>query len=117
MLEHFKIYTKTFDFLLWVFPTVNKFPKSQRFVLGQQVENTVIEVLKGIIRANSERDKGKRESHLKEINTNLEILRSLLRLSYKLKFISHKQYEYAVEKADEIGRMLGGWMRTVRGEQ
>lgn len=115
MLEHFKIYTKTFDFLLWIFPTVNKFPKSQRFVLGQQIENTVIEVLKGIIQANSERDKEKREPHLKEINTNLEILRSLLRLSYKLKFISHKQYEYAVKEADEVGRMLGGWMKAVSG--
>jgi len=57
MFQDLVIFQKVYDLILWLYPAVNKFPKSQRFVLGQQIENTVLEILKGIIQANQERNK------------------------------------------------------------
>jgi len=57
MFQDLVIFQKVYDLILWLYPAVNKFPKSQRFVLGQQIENTVLEILKGIIQANQERVK------------------------------------------------------------
>jgi len=48
MYKNLAIFEKTYDLILWIYPTVNKFPKSQRFVLGQHIENTVLELLEGI---------------------------------------------------------------------
>ncbi len=31
---------KTYQFLLWLIPTVEKFPKSQRFLLGDYIQST-----------------------------------------------------------------------------
>ncbi len=111
MLRNLTIFEKTYELILWLYPTVNKFPKSQRFVLGQRIENTVLKILEGIIETNQERDK---IPHLKQISVELDKLRILIRLSKDLRFISVRQYGFAAEKINEIGEMLGGWINVCR---
>lgn len=108
MFEQLPIFEKTYQITRWLYPTINKFPKSQRFVLGQQIENTALSVLMGIIAANSERDK---VPYLKRVSTSLDTLRILIRLAKDLGFISVRQYAFAAERVNEIGKMLGGWMK------
>jgi four helix bundle protein len=105
MLDDLIIFQKIYDFLLWLYPIVNKFPKSQRFVLGQQIENSVLEMIKVIIRANQVIDK---KNYLEEASIKLDVSRILMRLAKDLRFISIKQYETAAEKINEIGRLLSG---------
>jgi len=105
------IFEKTYELTLWIYPTVNKFPKSQRFVLGQKIEETVINILEGIILANQEQNKSFK---LRKISVELDKLRIFMRLSKDLKFISVKQYGFVSEKINEIGKMLGGWMKSSR---
>lgn len=109
MFQNLAIFQKTYDLILWIYPTVNKFPKSQRFVLGQQIENAILKILQGIIEANQERSK---ISYLKQVSVELDKLRILIRLSKDLKFISIRQYGFVAEKVNEIGKMLGGWIKN-----
>ena len=111
MFQNLSIFEKTYELILWLYPTVNKFPKSQRFVLGQQIENTILEILKGIIQANSERNK---LPYLNQISVELDKLRILIRLSKDLKLINIKKYQFVAEKINEIGKMLGGWIKSYR---
>ena len=46
MLKDIPIFHKTYELMLWVYIAVNKFPKKQRFVLGQEIEKTAIKFLK-----------------------------------------------------------------------
>ncbi len=100
------------EVLLWLFQKVNSFPKKQRFVLGQRIENTGLEILKLIIQANNEKNIAKKMQSLKEINTQLEVLRSLLQISHELKFMNAKSLGFIISQIDEVGRMLGGWMKS-----
>ncbi len=109
MIDQLAIFEKTYQLILWLFPTVHKFPKAQRFVLGQQIENTALDLLRGIIAANQERD---RLFILKRVSVDLDTLRLLIRLAKDLDFISVRQYVFAAERVNEIGRLLGGWMRS-----
>lgn len=109
MFQNLPIFEKTYELILWLYLTVNKFPKSQRFVLGQQIEKTLLEILGGIIQANQEKNK---LPYLKKISVELDQLRILIRLSKDLKFISIRQYEFVAEKINEIGKMLGGWIKS-----
>lgn len=111
MFQNLAIFEKTYELILWLYPTVNKFPKSQRFVLGQRVENTVLKILEGIIQANQEINK---LPYLKQTSIDLDKLRILIRLSKDLKFISIKQYQFAAEMVNEIGKMLGGWIKSCK---
>ena len=111
MYQNLAIFEKTYELILWLYPAINKFPKSQRFVLGQQMENTALSILKGIVRANQERDK---RPHLEKISVELDVLRIFIRLAKDMKFISVRQYQFAAEKVNEIGKMLGGWLKSQR---
>ena len=111
MFQNLPIFEKTYELILWLYPTVNKFPKSQRFVLGQRIENTILRILEGIIDANQERNK---LSYLKQTSVELDKLRILIRLSKDLRFISIRQYGFGAGKINEIGKMLGGWIKSCR---
>lgn len=53
MKKEFIIYTKMLEVVLWLFEKVNTFPKKQRFILGQQIENSALLSLRYIIEANN----------------------------------------------------------------
>ena len=48
------IYQKYYDLMLYSLPIIGRFPKDQRFVLGQQIENQMLEIGKMIVHANKE---------------------------------------------------------------
>lgn len=106
MLDDLIIYQKTYDFMLWLHPVVAKFPKNQRFVLGQRIEMKTLDLIHSMIVANAERDKS---ATLKQASVELDELRILLRLSKDLHFVNVKQYGVAAEKLNEVGRLLAGW--------
>jgi len=108
MLSNLAILEKTYELILWLYPAVNKFPKSQRFVLGQRMENAMLGILEKIIMANQSTAK---TVYLKKASVQLDVLRILIRLSKDMHFISIRQYEFAAGKVNEIGKMLGGWMK------
>ena len=43
MLKDLIIYQKLYDLIMYAFPIVNRFPKNQRFVLAQQIENALLD--------------------------------------------------------------------------
>ena len=38
-----------YRFLLWLIPAVEKFPRSQKFLLGDRIQNTALDVLERLI--------------------------------------------------------------------
>jgi len=103
------IYQKHYDLMLYAFPIINKFPKSQRFVLGQQIQNEMVDIAKLIVEANKRRNK---VPTLYQIDVELEKLRLLIRLAKDMKMLAVRQYGLIAERVDEIGRLLGGWIKS-----
>ena len=104
------IFQKHFDLMVYSFPIIGRFPKDQRFVLGQQIENQMLDIGKMIVHANKLKQK---KAKLYEIDIELEKLRFLIRIAKDLKIITISKYGHHCERLDEIGRLLGGWMKTV----
>jgi len=71
----------------------------------------VLELLEGIIEANSQKDK---TFYLKNLSIKLDKLRILIRLSKDFKFISIRQYKFVSETINEVGKMLGGWIKSIK---
>ena len=112
MKPDFIIYTRMLEALQWIFVKVNTFPKKQRFVLGQQIETSALVCLRLIIQANNEKHAEKVRIKLEDLNTELEVLRSLLRIGFEMKFLSAKSLGYITKKIDEVGKMTGSWIKT-----
>ena len=97
------------QFLLWLVPTVEKFPRSQKFLLGDRIQATALDVLEALIEATYTRD---RRSHLARANLGLEKLRHFFRLAVELKHLDVRRYEHAARSLDEIGRLVGAWAKA-----
>ncbi len=102
--------TKTYDLLKWLMPAVSKFPKDKRYSLGQRIENKLLDILELLIKANYSKVK---LDILRTANLEIEVLRHLMRLSYDLRLINLKSYEYSSQQANEIGRLVGGWISSL----
>lgn len=104
------IYQRHYDLMIYSFPIVSRFPRDQRFVLGQQIQNQMVEIGKMLVHANKLKQK---RGKLYEIDIELEKLRLLLRLAKDLGLMSVKKYGHHCERTDEIGKLLGGWLKKV----
>ena len=111
MKKEFIIHTKMLEVALWLFEKANTFPKKQRFVLGQQIENSSLNCLRFIIEANDARCSAAILYKLKKLNTELAVLRDLVRMAYELKFLKAESWQYIIMQIDEVGKMRGGWAK------
>lgn len=113
MLHELTIYQKHYDLMLYAIPLLNKYPKSQRYILGQQTANVLLDIGRLIVQANREKGRDRLRS-LWEIDVKLEEFRLLIRLAKDLKMLAVKQYGLISEYASEVGKLLGGWMKQTR---
>jgi hypothetical protein len=51
---------------------------------------------------------------LNEANLGLERLRFFMRLSFELRLIDTRRYEHAARGLDDVGRLVGGWLKADR---
>ena len=107
--EDAKVIQKLYDVMLWYFQRVERFPRSQRFVVGDRIEVLLLDILDALIEAKYSRAP---RASLTEANLRLERLRYLTRLCVDLKLLTGSQYAFAAENVDAVGRQVGGWLRA-----
>ena len=100
---------KAYDFVLWLLPKVETFPRSHRFTIGERLSAQGLDVL--VILTEAAYTSGK-DDLLTQANRKINSTRLLLRLSKDLRLLSLDAYAFAAERLDEIGRMVGGWRRA-----
>ncbi len=101
-------------FLLWLIPTVERFPRSQKFLLGDRLQQTALDVLERLIEATYTKRRG---DPLAGANLGIEKLRFLCRLVHDLRYLDHRRYEHAARSLDETGRLVGGWQKVHRARE
>jgi hypothetical protein len=108
------IVTKAYDLTLWLLPRVQDFPRSSRFILGDRLIATMLDILEGLVEASHRRDK---RALLEDVSAKLDRLRFLIRLSHDLNLLNLKRYEHAAGVLTELGAMLGGWLKQQTGRE
>jgi len=98
--------------LVWLLGHTKKFPKHQRFVMAKRMEEAGLEFHDEIVLA-VKAPEG-RLAALGRADFHLERLKVYNRLAVKLELESFGQYEHLARVLDELGRLLGGWLRQAR---
>ena len=55
-----------------------------------------------------------KKEHLAIANGKLDLLKLLIRLCFEIRSIDQKAYITLEEQLQEVGKMLGGWLRSIR---
>lgn len=86
-------------------------PKQDRFTIYEKAEETIVDILAFFLEAGYMKGTGK-VSVLEKASVRLNILRFFVRTLKEVRSIDNKKYITLQEAIDEIGRMLGGWIRS-----
>ncbi|MBM2818233.1 MAG: hypothetical protein HW401_823 [Parcubacteria group bacterium] len=90
-----------------------KFPKHERYSLGEKIENSILEAIEILILANQS-SKYEKEKILLKANSKIELLKILFRISLNCQILDIKEYLEMENKLQEIGRMNQGWIKYSR---
>lgn len=89
---------------------VKNFPKSQRYIVGDKLENLLIENLHLIAKAYMMKNLAERINHLTRLQSNLEVIDTLIELAGQKRWIQGEgQLASILQLKDNIGRQASAW--------
>lgn len=107
------ILARTFDLLEWLLPKSERFPRIYRSTVTQRLMDASLDLQEALIAAESRPGRA-RMAALRNADAALGRLRIYLRLAHRWRWLSVGQYEHVSRMVAEIGRLLGGWLRSER---
>jgi len=102
----FTLYEKTHKLIF-------KFPKYERYCLGEKIEKTILDSVEIFILANQS-SKYEKTGLLLRANSKIELLKILFRIAMNCQMINMREYLELEGMLQEIGKMTQGWIKYSR---
>lgn len=110
--EDLIIYKQYVELINYTYKIIIKFPKSERFSLVEDIKKQTFLGFENVIRAYKLYNVEQKKENLLKIDISLKILKVLIRISYKNKYISNKNYLAWSKKISNICNLMGGWLKS-----
>jgi hypothetical protein len=88
-------------------------PKVTRQTLGSKVDSLLLELIESIILA-AYAKKPEKVAAVNKASTKLDAIKLFLKLCWRAKGIDSKKYANISQQLSELGKMLGGWQRSLQ---
>ena len=108
MMKESPLYAKSYDFVRWLIPQTVKFPREQRFVIASRLQDATFDYMEALYRATEKRQ---RYAVLLKADNQIKLIRFYLRLCHDLSLLNTRRFEHASRLLEEMGRLLGGWLK------
>lgn len=102
---------RIYDMILYGYPALEQMPKSQKFSLAQDIKHCMDKIMRLCITANKKYTK---KTSLQELDVEIAALKVYLRIAFDLQYLPPKKYEVWTGHVVEVGKMVGGWIRSQR---
>lgn len=93
----------------------NHFTKKHKYTLGGKIDQYFLETIELLLTAGY-LNKDQKLPYLKKAGIKLDLLKFFLQVSWELKVLNNRNYIILSEKLDQIGKMLGGWIKGLQKE-
>lgn len=103
--------SKTYDLLKWLIPLTLKLPRQQRFVIAAAIQQGTQTLMQRLLEAQRASTPTGRLMHA---DVALAQLRMQFRLAHDWSLITEGQFEHGAKLMDEIGRLLGTWLKAAK---
>lgn len=110
MPEEMVVFTRCYDLLAWLVPKVETFPRAYRFNVVQRLVGAALDMQEALLDAQGERALA-RAAALRRADASLAKVKLYLRLAHHWQWLTASQYEHVSRMANEIGRLIGGWVK------
>ena len=110
--EDLLIYKQYLELIFYTTNILIKFPKNERFGLNVDIRKATYNGLEDILYAYRVFDRKDKLKYLYELDIKLKFIKALIRIAYRKKYISSKNYLAWSKKIFHIGNLLGGWISS-----
>jgi hypothetical protein len=105
------IFKKAYDLYKTCYGYRADVPRQDKYAIWQRSEDAMIDIIENILFA-SQTKQAEKVPILERASVKLNLLRVFVRLMKETKVIDGKKYVALQGIIDEIGRMLGGWIKS-----
>ncbi len=104
------VHTRARSLLEWLVPLLGKFPREHRHGVARHMGVLAARVHDELIAARHISGT-ERAQALRRADIALDQLRQYLHLAWRWQWMSEGQLQHSAQLTEEIGRLLGGWLR------
>jgi hypothetical protein len=101
------------DMMKYAYQALRDIPRDYRYTLGADIRASMNQLLRLIVQCGKRYHK---RSTLEDLDVELDALRSLIHVAVENRVITVREFEHWSGLLNELGRMVGGWLRSVRAK-
>jgi hypothetical protein len=109
--DELPVVTEAYALAAGLIPAVDRMPRGLRSILGGEIVREAVALCACLHEAALH---GGRLEALRRADVHLTRIRVVARMAFDQKALSGGAYEAATVRAESVGRMLGGWIRSIR---
>ena len=107
---------KLFTLFKTTYQQLKRFPKKERYSLGESLEKGILHLLTQTFYIN-QLPYPLKENELFKLNAQIETLKRLFRLTREIGIWGEPEYLTVSAHTQEIGKMVGGWIRYLKSSR
>ena len=111
--EDFKLLQKVTDLMIYSYPILNTFPKIVRFSFAEDIRRQMDQLLELTIEEDARYIK---KTTIQNMDVANKKLQRYIQIAYELRYIDKHRYSVWSAKLVEIGKMIGGLLKSVSGK-
>lgn len=100
---------KICDMMDYAYKALAQFPKSEKFALAADIKRCMDQIMERSVEGLK---KYYKKTTLQQLDVELEKLRLYIRLSHSLGFLPDSKYDKWSAMVDELGSIIGSWMKN-----
>lgn len=105
------VYRDTYNLMLEVYLTTNKFTHEFKYSLGQDMKRDVLSLFRNLYRANRSSAK---QTYLEDFLSDFELLKVEMRLCVDLKLLPIRKMAQMSKLTDSIGKQVTSWRNKTK---
>ena len=116
-MNDFKMKNKIYEMIIYASPSLDQFPRSEKYALAQDIRKTMYKILRLVVMLENKHYK---KTMLGDLDTEVDVLRHLIRLAADNRLhpkqapcLPMKKYENLSKHLAEIGKMIGGYEKYI----
>ena len=107
-----QVWQKAHQLTLAIYQATTSFPAEEKYTLVPQIRRAVLSVASNIVEGFHRRSVKESLRFYNYSEASLEEVRYQLLVAKDLHYIQESAYNFTSELADEVGKMLKGWMKA-----
>ena len=109
--KKFETLQKVKDMMLYAYPALAQFPKSEKFAMVARIKDIMDDMLEMCIEVEN---KIYRKNTLQNLDIANKKLKNYIQMAHLLKFLPTHKYEVWSGMVVEIGKMIGGMLKAAK---